>query len=181
MASSTSRRVSGRTRAEPVSTRGAVAGETPACWATSASLGRNFVSVPDTPASLPAIFGARPIGPQANSPSGALLVSDAHQRDVSGALRSCNSLLNIPVIPTTLSRASANLRSACDVVATGHPYQVIALVKVSGPAMAAWAAQNHVMKLSWDITSGRGWSGADLKCGQPRLAWVSRGWRRGCL
>jgi hypothetical protein len=54
-------------RAEPVSTRDAVAGETPACSATSASLGRHFVSVPDTPASLPAIFGARPIGPQANS------------------------------------------------------------------------------------------------------------------
>ena len=49
----------GRARADPVSTRDAVAGETPACWATSASLGRNFVSVPDTPASCPAIFGAR--------------------------------------------------------------------------------------------------------------------------
>jgi hypothetical protein len=110
---------------------------------------------------LPAIFGARPIGPQANSPSGALLVSDAHQRDVSGALRSCNSLLNIPVIPTALSRASANLRPACDVVATGRLYQVIALVKVSGPAMVPWAAQKHLMKLSWDITTAGAGLGAD--------------------
>jgi len=139
-----------------VSTRDAVAGETPACSATSASLGRNFVSVPDTPASLPAIFGARPIGPRANSPSGALLVSDAHQRDVSGALRSCDSLLNIPVIPTALSRASANLRPTCDVVAKARVHQAGALVKVSGPPMAAWAAQNYLMKLSWDITTGRG-------------------------
>jgi hypothetical protein len=50
-----------------MSIRDAVAGETPACWATSVSLGPNFVSMPDTPASLLAIFGARPIGPQANS------------------------------------------------------------------------------------------------------------------
>jgi hypothetical protein len=131
-----------------VSTRDAVAAETPACSATSASLGRNFVSVPDTPASLPAIFGARPIGPQANSPSGALLVSDAHQRDVSGVLRSYNSLLNIPVIATALSRASANLGPACDVVTPAGPYQATGHVKVSGPAMAPWAAQNHLMKLS---------------------------------
>jgi hypothetical protein len=127
-----------------VSTRDAVAGETPACWATSASLGRNFVSVPDAPAFLPAIFGARPIGAQANPPSGALLVSDAHQRGVSGALRSCNSPLNIPVIPTTLSGASANLRLACDVVTRGRQYQVIRLVKVSGPAMARFGQRKTI-------------------------------------
>src|SRR5215471_6976129 len=68
MASSTSRRVSGRTLADPVSTRDAVAGDTPACWATSASLGRNFVSMPDTPASSPAIAGAGRFWP-AGSPA----------------------------------------------------------------------------------------------------------------
>ena len=56
IAASTCCRVSGRTRADPVSTRDAVAGETPACNATSASLGRNFVSAPGTPASSPAIY-----------------------------------------------------------------------------------------------------------------------------
>src|SRR5205814_927389 len=35
----------------------------------------------------------------------------------------------------------------------------------SGPAMAPWAAQNHLMKLSWDITRGRGRSGCGPSCG----------------
>lgn len=52
---------SGRTRAEPVSTRDAVAGEPPACWATSACLGRNSMSVPDTPSLLASHDRCRPI------------------------------------------------------------------------------------------------------------------------
>jgi hypothetical protein len=95
------------------------------------------MSVPDTPASSPAIFGARPIGPQANSPSGALFVSDAHQRDVSGALRCCNSLLNIPGILTALSRASGNPATTGDVVAAARAGRATGLMKVSDPAMAS--------------------------------------------
>src|SRR5216683_2765634 len=101
IASSTSWRVSGRTRADPVNTREAVAGDTPACRATSASLGLGLVCVPDTLASWPAMpIGG--IGPRAIR--GRPGACTAKRGIVSGVLLYRNTLMNIHAESAALSR-----------------------------------------------------------------------------
>jgi hypothetical protein len=130
-------------------------GETSACSATSASVGRNFVSVPGTPASLPAIFGPGRLA-AGQFPRWRTACQRRAPERFSSVLRSCNSLLDIPVIPTALARGFGEPAAGLRCYSHGPRVPGHRACESFRSGNGTFGSANHLMKLSWDITTVRG-------------------------
>ena len=148
----------GRARADPVSTRDAVAvkprpaGQHRPAWAVTSCRARR-------PSLLASHLRCPADWPAGQFPNW----RTACQRRAPARCFGCVTVLQlsvvIPVIPDHPVKGFAEPAPGLRCCSYSPSRQAVALVKVLAQQMASWAAQNHLMKLSWDITRSRGWSG----------------------